>query len=111
MNKLEKELATKDIIEILSEFDLRHVPYMDDGTYELNGMVVKDRKLILISDSNLRSGRYSTIIHELLHAKDILFNDDSSERFMKTRTDRAYQQIFNRKYLQTYSRLNTTDKS
>jgi hypothetical protein len=95
-NKL--ELSAEDIIRILSEFDIRRVPYLHDGEAELYGLCIGDNKMIEISHNVVGVDRYSTIIHELIHAKDMLEKGSAKEKGMNARTNRAYKQIFGQEY-------------
>ncbi|MFH1978875.1 MAG: hypothetical protein ABII97_00595 [Patescibacteria group bacterium] len=102
-------LALREVIDILAHYDLEHCRfphnYLADtglGIPELRGLVVDDKKLILISNELGFEEARETIVHELLHCKhflrgDLPHNIKRIEKVVEQETIATYYELYGNK--------------
>lgn len=101
-NKKIRELALKDVVEILTEYTIEH-SYFPERYYRKkypSGIILPERKLILTDkEEGIESKRYS-IIHELLHAMHCNFGDlgdlteKTGEIIIDAETEIMYEKLY-----------------
>jgi monoamine oxidase len=102
--KKEKEIISlANVVDILSEYSLYHVPIFDG---EHSGMIHPEFKCIVIDDSSRMFERKMAVIHELIHGKDLMEIGASDEDKMKERTLKAFSQIFGVKQYEKRKKTN-----
>lgn len=75
-------------IRVLAEYQLIHVPVLiSDNGKDLEGFCIPEKKIILINDEKIMRNREIAVIHELLHANDLLYKNKSYEREVEKRAD------------------------
>jgi len=90
---MSSDLTLRDIIDVLCEFSLQHTEfiYYDE---ECDGVCLGDKRHILISKDQMLDDKRKTVIHELIHAKDLLTQPDSNERSTVSRTNKVYKELY-----------------
>ena len=86
-------LTMKDVLNVLSTYDIRHVPVLYESNKELGGLCVPSRNIILISDHTSYQERETAIIHEIVHGDDFSRRGHTSERTTDIRTKLTYLQL------------------
>jgi hypothetical protein len=84
-------LTLANVVDILSEYSVFHVP-MFDGKH--SGMIHAEHKCIVIDDSSRMFERKMAVIHELIHGKDLMEIGVGDEKGMPEKTMKAYAQIY-----------------
>ena len=109
MKKLKPNLLTlKDTINILSMYDIEHCRFphnyiadVVDDIPRLNGLVLGDKRLILIDREQPIELAKEVVIHELLHCKHYELGDLSGfnriENYIKQETDLTYKLLYGHK--------------
>jgi len=98
-NTYSHSLTLEDVIEILSNFNVKHKfrIFNSKGT-QLLGQVNAGARTIELSDDAIQAEKYLVIIHELYHAYDALHGVNSKERTTNKRTNRTYKQLYRNKF-------------
>lgn len=89
-----EELTIKEVIRILTEFDIRHTDKIYCNGEEALGITLPSSKLIQLSDKPLIAERRLVIIHELYHAADFIDGGNSSEKNTDKRANQLYKKIY-----------------
>jgi hypothetical protein len=93
-----KMLDIPEIIKILDNFDILHEPILfNEKKEELYGLVDPNESKIYLSKNTLRPLREETIIHEIIHASDILKGYNSNEKLTEKRSALNYEKIYGHK--------------
>jgi len=101
MKKL--ELTIKDIIEVLTQFEIQHIELEDfiigDKTKRLYGLTDNihysdGRGKIYLDISRKKSSQVRTILHELYHAYHLMKEIDHREKDAETYEKESYNKHF-----------------
>jgi len=103
-----KSLTLKDVIETLSIYNIEHCRFPHnymakfvDEIPTITGMVLDDRKLIMIDNEQGQEETKETVIHELLHCKHYKLGDlkgyANIERYVEKETSLTYKLLYGHK--------------
>jgi len=103
-----KSLTLKDVIETLSIYDIEHCRFPHNymaEVYEeiplIYGMILDERKLILIDNEQGQEETKETVIHELLHAKHYRLGNlkgyKNIEKHVEKETSLTYKLLYGHK--------------
>lgn len=87
-----------NIVKVLQEYDVYHVPYLSDGTKEIGGMTGKDERKILINDNTDLRQRCYVIVHELMHGMAFQDGTDNDERYIERASKAVFKSLFGGSY-------------
>ena len=89
----EEEIALKDVVDILCDYELRHGTLFSSGT-DIAGLVDYGKKRIYIDPSYDLAMRRKAVIHELYHVFDRFNGLPNSERDVSRQTRQTYEKIY-----------------
>lgn len=102
-----KMLNLKDVIDTLAYYDLEHCRFphnymLDMDMPIIDGMVIDDRKLILINKELPTETSREVVLHELIHTKhfrdgDLPKNINTIERIVQRETEMTYKKLYGNK--------------
>lgn len=89
------DLTVREIIETLSDFDVYHTSQQPfyQAAYGVTNFDSSPPAIWLFNTGD-RSGRLSTVIHELLHVHYRNLHIEASEEFVRSEEDRIYAKLF-----------------
>ncbi len=89
------DLSVKEIIEILSEFDVRHMdlPTFAQPAYGVTTFDTTPPAIYIFNVADMRSKK-STLFHELTHVHCRNIGVECTEEFVRAEEDRQFQKFF-----------------
>lgn len=105
MKKNKNILKLKDVIEVISEYDIKHTLFPHNYYAEIcqsvpviRGVALGDKRLILLDSEQSIEEMRETVIHELLHCHHYNLGDlrgyQNIERVVQRETRETYKKLY-----------------
>lgn len=103
-----KKLTLKDVIDVLSDYDVKHCIFphnylaeIDDTIPVIRGIALGEKRLILLDSEQNSEEMRETVIHEILHCKHYKLGDLSGfnkiENHIEKETNLTYKLLYGHK--------------